>query len=191
MKTMLDDIRGTMKEVGNLSDADFELLTSRMEVVNLKKGEYFLEEGKINRSVAYVEKGLAMYYRVVNAEVIPVDFGLENDWLSYLSSFNNQSISDINIKMLEDSTLHCISFTSLQEIFTIQPRLIALKNYYVERSFMDVALHSANLAMFDARERYYKFMREKPHLIERVPQYYIAAYLGIKPQSLSRIRKEG
>src|SRR5262245_14799680 len=127
MKAMLDGIRHTMKEVGNLSDTDFELITSRLEVVTLKKGEHFLEEGTINRSIAYVEKGLAMYYRVVNGEVIPVDFGMENDWLSYLASFNHQSISDMNIKMLEDSTLHCISFTSLQEIFTIQPRLIALK----------------------------------------------------------------
>jgi hypothetical protein len=68
---------------------------------------------------------------------------------------------------------------------------LALKTYYVEQSLMDKAQHSANLATLDARDRYYKFMREKPHLINRIPQYYIAAYLGIKPQSLSRIRKEG
>jgi hypothetical protein len=47
------------------------------------------------------------------------------------------------------------------------------------------------VVMLPAKERYYKFMKEHPELISRVPQYYIAAYLGIKPQSLSRIRKEG
>jgi hypothetical protein len=55
---------------------------------------------------------------------------------------------------------------------------------------MSNAQHSADLAMLNGKDRYYKFMKEKPHLINRIPQYYIAAYLGIKPQSLSRIRKE-
>jgi ribosomal protein L10 len=55
---------------------------------------------------------------------------------------------------------------------------------------MSNAQHSADLAMLSGKERYYKFVKEKPHLINRIPQYYIASYLGIKPQSLSRIRKE-
>jgi hypothetical protein len=50
--------------------------------------------------------------------------------------------------------------------------------------------HGSDLAMLNAKQRYYKFMHESPEVINRVPQYYIAAYLGIKPQSLSRLRKE-
>jgi CRP-like cAMP-binding protein len=180
-----------IKIAGNLSDDDFILLTSKLESQALKKGEHFLEIGKINTSLGYIEKGLAMYYRIIDGEEIPVDFGMEGDWLSYLKSFNDQSPSDLGIKMLEDGTIHCLSFTSLGELFQVQPKFMALKTYYVERSLMDMAQHSANLATLDARDRYYKFMNEKPQLINRVPQYYIAAYLGIKPQSLSRIRKEG
>lgn len=188
---MLEAIGARMKEVGNLSDADVDLILSKLTTLTLKKGEHFLEEGQVNRSMGYLEKGLAMYYRVVDGEEIPVDFGIENNWVSYLNSFNYQRVSDLNIKMLEDCTIHCISFNDLQEIMTIQPKLLAFKSYYVEQSLIEIAQHSANLATLDARERYYKFMKEKPHLIDRVPQYYIAAYLGIKPQSLSRIRKEG
>ena len=180
-----------IKAAGNLSDDDFALLTSKLEVVSLKKGDHFLEIGKINTCLGFIENGLAMYYRIVNEEEVPVDFGVEGDWASYLKSFNSQVPSDLGIKMLEDSKLHCLSFSSLNELFQIQPKFLALKTYYVEQSLMDMAQHSANLATLDARSRYYKFMDEKPHLINRVPQYYIAAYLGIKPQSLSRIRKEG
>jgi len=180
-----------IKTAGNLSDADFALLVSKLETKTVKRGEHFLEIGKVNTSLGYIEKGLAMYYRVVDGEEIPVDFGIEGDWASYLKSFNDQSPSDLGIRMLEDSTVHCLSFASLGELFQLQPKFMALKTYYVERSLMDMAQHSANLATLDARDRYYKFMREKPDLINRVPQYYIAAYLGIKPQSLSRIRKEG
>jgi CRP/FNR family transcriptional regulator, anaerobic regulatory protein len=179
-----------MTKVG-MTEGDFELLVSKFEKQILGKGESFLEEGKICKSIAYVEKGLAMYYRTVDGEEIPVDFGIENDWITYLNSFSNQSISDMNIRMLEDSVVHCLSFNNLNEVIGMNPKFMALKNHYVEQSFMEIARHGANLAMLDAKQRYYKFMKEKPHLLDRVPQYYIAAYLGIKPQSLSRIRKEG
>ena len=182
---MLDQI----KIAGKLSDADFQLLKSRFELRTFKKGEHFLEIGKVNSSLGFIEKGLAMYYRIINDEEVPVDFAIEGNWASYLKSFNNQSPADLGIKMLEDSVLHCVSFSILQQLFVEYPKFMALKTYYVEQSMMDMAQHSADLATLDARGRYYKFMREKPQLINRVPQYYIAAYLGIKPQSLSRIRK--
>ena len=182
---MLDQI----KIAGKLSDADFEMLKSRFEPRALKKGDHFLQIGKVNTSLGFIEKGLAMYYRIINDEEVPVDFAIEGSWASYLKSFNEQSPADLGIKMLEDSKLQCISFSNLQQLFIEHPKFIALKTYYVEQSMMDMAQHSADLATLDARERYYKFMREKPQLINRVSQYHIAAYLGIKPQSLSRIRK--
>jgi CRP/FNR family transcriptional regulator, anaerobic regulatory protein len=178
-----------IKNAGQLSDSDFALLTSRFEMRTLKKGEHFLEIGKVNTHLGFIEKGLAMYYRVVRDEEVPVDFAIEGNWASYLKSFNDQIPADLGIKMLEDSSIHCISFANLQKLFTEHPKFLALKAYYVEQSMMDMAQHGTDLATLDARERYYKFMREKPQLINRVPQYYIAAYLGIKPQSLSRIRK--
>ena len=178
-----------IKIAGKLSDTEFDLLKSRFEQRTLKKGEHFLEIGKVNTSLGFIEKGLAMYYRVINDEEIPVDFAIEGNWASYLKSFNNQAPADLGIKMLEDSIVHCVTYASLEQLFAEHPRFIALKTYYVEQSMMDMAHHSTDLATLDARERYYKFMREKPQLISRVPQYYIAAYLGIKPQSLSRIRK--
>jgi CRP/FNR family transcriptional regulator, anaerobic regulatory protein len=186
----LDNLKSQMNKVG-MTDDDFDLLASKFEKQELKKGDAFLEEGQVSKRMAYIETGLAMYYRTVDGEEIPVDFGIENDWITYLTSFNNQSVSDMNIRMLEDSVVHCLSFNSLNEVVLANPKFMALKNHYVEQSFMEIARHGANLAMLDAKQRYYKFMKEKPHLIDRVPQYYIAAYLGIKPQSLSRIRKDG
>jgi len=97
----------------------------------------------------------------------------------------------MGIKALEDMRILRLSATNMQLLFQAQPKFIALKSFYTEVSFMSNAQHSADLAMLNGKQRYYKFMNEKPHLVNRVPQYYIAAYLGIKPQSLSRIRKEG
>ena len=179
----------SLRIAGNLSDEEFTLLTSGLQLKKLGKGEHFLEIGKVNTALGFIEQGLAMYYRVVRGEIVPVDFATEGNWVSYLKSFNEQIPADLGIKVLEDTVFHCISFSSLNALLEQHPKFHALKTHYVERSMMDMAQHSADLATLDARERYYKFMREKPTLMNRVPQYYIAAYLGIKPQSLSRIRK--
>lgn len=179
----------TLKAAGNLTENDFTLLMSKLSVVTYRKNEHFLEIGKVNTTMGFVEHGLAMYYRMVDGVEIPVDFGVEGNWVSYLKSFNSQTPADLGIKMLEESKLHCISFNDLEQLFRAHPKFLALKSYYVERSMMDLAQHSADLATLDAKDRYYKFMQERPDLINRVPQYFIAAYLGIKPQSLSRIRK--
>lgn len=179
-----------LQAVFNLPDADFQMLTSRLETRTLKKGEYFLKEGAINKSLGFIEKGLAMYFRLVKGEEIPVDFGIENNWISDLQSFNNQVPSTLNICMLEDTVLQCLSYDGLRDLIIQQPRFMAMKNYYVENSLSDIARHSANLATLNASQRYESLMKEKPYLLNRVPQYYIAAYLGIKPESLSRIRKK-
>lgn len=179
-----------IKIAGNLSDEDVALLASKLEVKQLRKGEHFLAIGKVNTHLGLVEQGLAMYYRDLRGEEIPVDFAVEGNWVSYLKSFNDQIPADLGIRMLEDTTLHCISYNDMKSLFDQHPKFHALKAHYVERSMMEMAQHSADLATLDARERYYKLMRERPDLINRVPQYYIAAYLGIKPQSLSRIRKQ-
>lgn len=79
-------------------------------------------------------------------------------------------------------------FPEMQKIAEIQPKFLLLKNHYTEQSFISNTQHTADLAMLTAKQRYYKFVKENKDMVNRIPQYYIAAYLGIKPQSPSRIR---
>lgn len=176
--------------VDQFTDAEIDLFNSKLVLVRLAKGDHFLKEGQINKYLGFIEKGLAMHYQMADGEEVARDFTTENNWLTYLKSFTNQLVSDMSIKVLEDTDLVCLSYTGLAELFAVQPKFIAVKNFYIEKSFVDIVEHNANLAMLDAKQRYYKLMKEKPEIISRVPQYYIASYLGIKPQSLSRIRKE-
>ena len=130
-----------------------------------------------------------MHYKMHDGIEIPIDFTPAGAWLSYLASFANRTPADVGLKALEDKRVLKLSATKMQELFQWQPKFMALKNFYTELAFMSNAQHSADLAMLDGKQRYYKFMNEKPDLVNRVPQYLIAAYLGIKPQSLSRLRK--
>jgi CRP/FNR family transcriptional regulator, anaerobic regulatory protein len=176
--------------VHKFTDQDIEMITGILHEQTIAKNDHFLKIGEISRHVAFLGTGLAMHYKLYDGMEIPVDFTPEGDWVAYLESFTNGTPADTGIKLLEDSQVLALSATNMQLLFQAQPKFASLKSFYTERSFMSNAQHSADLAMLSGKQRYHKFMNEKPHLINRIPQYYIAAYFGIKPQSLSQIRKE-
>jgi CRP-like cAMP-binding protein len=187
---MLDFLISKIQLVDRFSTEDIDLIAGFLTEESIAKNEHFLNFGEISRHVAFIGSGLAMHYRLYDGMEIPIDFTPEGEWLAYLTSFSQGTPSDMGIKALEDMRILRLSATNMQLLFQAQPKFIALKSFYTEVSFMSNARHGADLAMLNGKERYHKFMKEKPDLINRIPQYYIAAYLGIKPQSLSRIRKQ-
>jgi CRP-like cAMP-binding protein len=186
---MYSRLNEEIKTIADFTDAEIELFNQSFELSEVRKGEYFLKEGQISRHLGYIISGLMMHYKLADGVEIPADFTTENNWVAYLKSFASGTPSDMNIKALEDTQLLLLSGQKMNELFEIQPRFMALRSYYTELSFTRNTEYARSLATLNARDRYYKFMKESPELINRVPQYLIAAYLGIKPQSLSRIRK--
>jgi CRP-like cAMP-binding protein len=187
---VINQLISKIQLVDKFSDEDIELISQYLTEDSIARNDHFLNFGEVSRHLAFIGSGLAMHYRLHDGMEIPVDFTPEGEWLAYLTSFSQGTPSDMGIKALEDMRILKLSATNMQLLFQAQPKFMVLRSYYTELSFMSNAQHSADLAMLDGKERYAKFMKEKPHLINRIPQYYIAAYLGIKPQSLSRIRKE-
>jgi CRP-like cAMP-binding protein len=184
-KTLIEKIN----TVDHFSQQEIDFFTGLLTTQLVVRGEHFLKEGQICRYLGYVQSGLLMYYRVHNGTEIPTDFAIEGEWASYLDSFTNRTDSDLGIRALEDTIVTMLSASDFEKICRLHPKFIKLKDYYTQLSFVSSSRHAADLAMLDARERYHKFVSEKPELTRRIPQYYIAAYLGIKPQSLSRLRK--
>jgi CRP-like cAMP-binding protein len=188
---MIEKLVSEIRKIDNFSDKEIDLFLSFLEEDFIRKGDYFLRMGEVSRHLAYITSGLVMHYKTYDGVDIPIEFSPEGEWIAYLKSFTAGTPADVAIKALEDTIILRLSSGNLQALFQLNSKYMAIKNYYTEISFMNNAQHGADLAMLDGKERYYKFMKEKPDLVNRVPQYYIAAYLGIKPQSLSRIRKEG
>jgi CRP-like cAMP-binding protein len=187
MDKLIQDIRS----IAGLSEEDIELFKGFVEPGFVAKGDHFLRIGETSQHIAYILSGLTMHYQLADGLEVPCDFTRENEWLAYLKSFTTRTPADMGIKALEDTRFLKLSSTNLQRLSEKVPKVLALRAYYTEQSFIRNTQHASDLAMLGAKQRYYKFMHESPDLISRVPQYHIAAYLGIKPQSLSRIRKGG
>jgi CRP/FNR family transcriptional regulator, anaerobic regulatory protein len=186
---MMDHLVAEIKTIADFSEKDIRIFIDALEECFVSKGDHFLQAGQVSKHIGYIRSGLMMHYKIVDGTEIPADFTMEHNWVAYLKSFTTTTASDMSIKALEDTYLLTLSNVRLAELFQIQPKFIAIKNYYTERSFFRIIEHTSNLATLSAKQRYYKFMQDYPQLINRVPQYLIAAFLGIKPQSLSRLRK--
>ena len=157
----------------------------------VEKGDYFLREGDLCRNVAFIESGLLLYSRLDDKglEVI-CDLARENNWVTQYESFINQRASPLSIKAIERTTLQVISHDRLQQLYAKFPTFERVTRRIIEKVFIASLIRTNELQVLKAEERYEKFARENPDLVQRIPQYLIASYLGIAPQSLSRIRKK-
>ncbi len=173
-----------------LDDVEINILLKRFEAVSLKTDDYFLKEGQICRNVGFIETGLVMYYKLSeDGHELVCDFAKENDWMTQYQSFISTSSSSLSIKAIEPTTLYVISFDSLNKLYEEVPRFEKVTRQLIEKVFFGMVKRAGDLQALKAEERYEKLLAENPFIIQRVQQYYVASYLGIAPQSLSRIRK--
>jgi CRP/FNR family transcriptional regulator, anaerobic regulatory protein len=188
---MFDRLIHEIQKIDHFSEEEIDMLQGYLVKKFIAKGDHFLNLNQVSRHIAFIDSGLMIHYGVHDGVEIPCNFSSEGDWMGSLKSFTSGSPTEVAIKALENTWIREISVEHMQQLFLLSPRWLLFKNHLVQLVFFNITRHNADFAMLGAKERYYKFMREKPDLINRVPQYYIAAYLGIKPQSLSRIRNEG
>ncbi len=186
---MTDRLIDELRKIESFSDEEIDHLQSLLVKKFIRKGDHFLNPNQVSRHIAFIDSGLTVHYSLHDGIEIPCNFSMEGNWMGSLKSFDSGSPTEVAIKALEDLWIREISTEHTQQLFDSSPCWLRFKNHLLQDVFFNITQHNADLAMLDAKERYYKFMREKPDLFNRIPQYYIAAYLGITPQSLSRIRK--
>lgn len=157
--------------------------------VQLKKGAHLLEVGQICMFSAFVEAGALVYYQLADGREHACDFAFEQSWVSQIKSFNYQIPSEVGIKAIEPVRLQRISRDRMQELLARHPQYHAIRGAIAEELFLEMNERNLSHGTLSAEERYLRLMRTRPDVIRRAPQHYIATYLGILPESLSRIRK--
>ncbi len=177
-----------LKEKFNFTKAEIETTCSFFHETELKKNDFFLKEGQYCKKIAFILKGAIVYYENIEGEEKVCDFAFENDWVSQYKSLLNNIPSEMNIRCMENVTLMQISIENFAALITALPKMNFVRLSVSEEFYIKSTQRAQNLANLPAEERYYKEIENSPHLAHRVPQYYLASYLGIKPQSLSRIR---
>lgn len=183
------DLLYVLEQLVPLNDEEKELIINSFRPLHLKKGEFFLRAGTVNRSVAFLQSGLVRYFVLKNDEESTFEFTKEGEFVCDYQSFNNRSPSIQNIEAIEDCELLVIDYPKLQNIFKNSSNGNLLGRLIVEHRFDIMVNQLLSVYMHSHEERYKRFIANYSDLAQRIPQYLIASYVGVQAPSLSRIRK--
>jgi CRP-like cAMP-binding protein len=173
-----------------LSDQDKAMITDNVKIKKLRKRQYFLQEGDVCKYMGFIVKGSVRMFSVnERGQESIVAFALENSWISDHDSFTNSGNSDFHIEAMEDTELLTISCAQLQRMIDQMPALSAMFRQYQSQQLIAAQKRINSALSMTAEERYYDLLKCKPEYAQRFSQNMLACYLGLKPETLSRIRK--
>jgi CRP/FNR family transcriptional regulator, anaerobic regulatory protein len=174
-----------------LTDNELLKFASLLTFQELKKKDFFLQSGKIQRAIGFITKGLIRsFYIDENGDEITVGFYSEGEYATHFSSFVKQQPSKYSIHCLEDTTLVCLSLEGMNWIYQQSPnferygRLIAGEILYRQQTRIESFIFQT------AEERYLDFIEQHPTLFNRVSLSHLCSFLGIERQTLTRIRQK-
>ena len=164
-------------------------IRSYFKTKTLKRREILHDSNVVCNNYYFIESGIIRYYQIKDGEEITGGFFSEGSGYTDLDSFLSNSFSKQTAQAIEYSTLLFISKLDLEKLYQEVPKFERIARILAEEAFLDLRNKIDSFILQDAKERYLSILTNRPELIRRIPQHYVASYLGIKPQSLSRIRK--
>lgn len=188
-KIMHSNLLKLLSQITELEENEVELIKKSFKSLFLSKGSFFLKAGEINKNVGFLQKGLIRYFVFKDDEESTFEFTKEGEFIADYQSFNNKTTSIQNIQAIEDCEMLIIDYDNVQTFFNTTKNGNLIGRHIIEHRFDIMVNQLLAIYMQNQEERYKKFVEHYSDLTQRIPQYLIASYVGVKPQSLSRIRR--
>jgi CRP-like cAMP-binding protein len=174
-----------------LSEAEQKLVKTFFSPKKIRKKQYLLQEGNICRHLAFVEKGLLSYYNVYeNGSEHMIHFAWEGWWMADMLSFLSNEPSTYHIDAIEDAELLLISQQDFEEMLLKVPVMERYFRILFQNNIISKERRLISSITNSAEEKYIHLTATNPELIKRIPQQLVASYLGITPETLSRIKNK-
>ncbi len=174
---------------GSLSTEEIFAIDETMEEKRFKKGEILIREGQISSQVFFVLDGLVRQYYLVAGEEKTLDFFEEGRWVLSATNVAPTMPSPHFLECSTDCVLLVGSSVKGEALYQKYPKLGDISRKLMESVFVEQRAKLEKFLTSDPQERYLLLLKNNPDLPQRVPQYQIASYIGVTPESLSRIRK--
>jgi CRP-like cAMP-binding protein len=185
----MEEIRQYFEKTVKLTDKDWQFFSSKLIKQEFPKNHLLLHAGQTENYLSFLETGLIRFYIPKEDNDLTFTFVFCHSFVSGYNSFLTQTPSTYNIETLTKTTLWRLTYSDLQDIYRETEIGNTIGRQASEDLFLKKSQRELSLLNETAEQRYLNLFIEQPQLIKEIPLKYIASYIGITPQALSRIRK--
>ncbi|RYY13456.1 MAG: Crp/Fnr family transcriptional regulator [Chitinophagaceae bacterium] len=186
---MFQEINAHVSRCASFYANELEIFNSLLQPRSVPKKTILLHEGDICNFEAYITKGcIRTYYIDESGSELTLQFAVEDWWVSDITSFHDHTPSNMFIETMEDCELLCLNPSTKAHLLEQVPLFERFFRLLIQRNLSAVQRRLFQTVARPAQERYEDFLLHYPTIPQRVPQHYIASYLGISPEFLSKIR---
>ncbi len=185
----MQEVRTFVEKFVKTSDEEWAAFRNKLQFKEFDKDELFLKEGEVCKHALFITEGAFRFYKIVDGNELVTAFFFTGDYLSDYQSFLTQSPSNYYVQALRSSKVYLISKKDLTELYNNYPNFEKLGRLFAERLFLTMNRRLDTFLYETPEGRYAELVNRNSKLLQEVPQYMIASYLGVKPETLSRIRK--
>ena len=185
---MYERLREYCKQTVPLSDAELGLIDTHFTVKTLKNKEFLLQDNTVCNFIAFIAVGSIRHFHIKDGAEKTCDISFENSWVTDFQSFTNDTLCIMNLQAMERTTVLIIDKQDLFNLYKECNKYETFGRIMAERVAQRATEIAMSLSSDKPEERFLKLITNQPDLFQRVPQKYIANFLGISPESLSRIR---
>lgn len=175
--------------ISPLSEAEAKAIYDSSVVKEYLKNTVLVKEGQSTQSTYFVLKGLVRQYCLVDGQEKTTAFFAEDQWAISLTDLCEEKPSPFNWVCEEDCILLIGNDYSTQKLFNKHPRLESIARKIIENTFAEYQRTMTTYLTDTPEQRYLRLLESRSDLTQRIPQYQLASYIGVQPESLSRIRK--
>jgi CRP/FNR family transcriptional regulator, anaerobic regulatory protein len=182
-------IREYISRFVSYSESEWQPFLEGLVRKQVPKGSYLMEAGQVCDYVAFINKGLFRTFCLVKNEEVTYNFSFDGNFFTDYPSFVTRQPTMEYHQALEDAEVLTLSYEKMQMIYAKVPAWERFGRLIAEFILVRIAERNRSMLFLSAEEQYLNLMKTRPKVIANVPQHYVASYLGIQPESLSRIRK--
>jgi CRP-like cAMP-binding protein len=185
----LTNLREALMLRANMTDEDMMQVFEKATFKEYNKGDLIISEGKVENYLYFVVEGMARTFFYKEEKETSLDFFFAGGFFSSYESFLERKPSRLNIEALTPLITMRMNYNALQELYVKNPKLQQIGRIITEELFRRLSERVQDLLSLSASERYQKLLEAQPEYVQHIPLKYLASYLNVTPESLSRIRK--